>query len=55
MPKYTYKIAVLLRTNPNMSIRPFAELAQLLHFWMRMLDVVLDRQPGRIIHSHVAT
>jgi hypothetical protein len=36
-----------------MSIAPFTQFAQLLHFWMCMLYVVFDRKTGRVIHAHV--
>lgn len=44
---------MLLRRNPNMAITPPAELSQLLHLFVRMLDVILDREPVRIIHTDV--
>ena len=51
----TDEISMLLRTDPNVSITPLAELSQLLHFRMRVLYVVLDGQSTRIVHADVAT
>lgn len=45
---------MLLRADPDVSIAPFTEFAQLLHFRMRVLNIVFDRQPGGIVHSNVA-
>jgi hypothetical protein len=50
----THQGSMLLRANPYMPVTPFTQLAQLLHFGMFMLYVILDRKTSRIIHAHVA-
>jgi hypothetical protein len=45
---------VLLWTRPKLRLAPFAELTQLLHFCVMMLDVVFDRQTGRVEHPDLA-
>jgi hypothetical protein len=34
---------MLLRAYPDVAIAPLAEISQLLHFWVRVLNVVLHR------------
>lgn len=45
---------MLLGTDPYMAVTPFAEVAQLLHLGMAVLDVVLLWQAGRVVDSHIA-
>jgi hypothetical protein len=45
---------MLLRTNPHMAITPLAQLAQLLDFGVRVLDVVFDWEATRVIDLYVA-
>ena len=38
----TYQVSMLLRTNPQMSVTPFAQLSELLNFGVKMLNIILD-------------
>jgi hypothetical protein len=53
--KCTYEITVLFRRHPNVTITPFTQFTQFLHFGMLMLHIVLDRQPSRIKNTHIST
>ena len=50
----THQVAVLLWTDPDVSIAPPAELAEFLHLGMRVLNIVLLGQASGIVHAHVA-
>lgn len=54
MGKVTDQSTMLLRGNPYVAIAPAAEITQLLHFLMRMLNIVLNRQAGRIEDTNIA-
>jgi hypothetical protein len=45
---------MLLRANPNVAVAPLAQLAQFLYFGMRVLQIVLLGEAGRVIHSDIA-
>lgn len=44
---------MLLRANPNMAVAPLAQLAQFLYFGMRVLQIVLLGEAGRVVHSDI--
>jgi hypothetical protein len=50
----TYQVPMLLRTNPHMAITPLAQLPQLLHLRMNVLDVVFDGEAGGVEDAYVA-
>ena len=49
----TYKVSMLLRANPKMSVAPLAQVAKFLHFRVIVLDIVLDWQSSGVIHPDV--
>jgi hypothetical protein len=51
----TYQISVLLGRNPYVPIAPPAQVSQLLHFLVLVLNVILYWQTKRVIHSNVTT
>lgn len=53
--KRAYKIAVLLGRNPDVTVAPFAEISKFLYFRMLVLNIVFDRQAGRIVDAYVGT
>lgn len=46
---------MLLRRYPDMTVTPFAEFTKLLHFWMLVLHIILDRQIRGVIDANVST
>ena len=50
----TYKVAVLLRRHPDVTVAPLAEFAQFLHFAVAVLDVVFYGQAVGIEDADVA-
>ena len=50
----TYKVAVLLGRHPDVTVAPFAEVAELLHLAVVVLLVVFDGQTVGIEDAHVA-
>ena len=51
----TYQRPVLLRGDPDVPVTPTAEIPQLLHLGMKMLDVVFHRETCRIKHSDITS
>lgn len=45
---------MLLGRDPNMTIAPFAQIAQLLHFGMIVLDIILDGQTTWVEDTDIA-
>jgi len=50
----TYQVAVLLGADPYVAVTPLAEVAQLLHLGMAMLDVIFLWQAGWVVDSDIA-
>ena len=48
------QIPVLLWRAPHLPVTPATELPQLLHLMMRLVQVVLDGELGRIEHADIA-
>ena len=44
---------MLLRTDPDMTVTPLAQLTQLLHLCVTVLDIVFLWKAGRVIYPHV--
>lgn len=53
--KGAYEVTVLLGRYPDMAVTPFAEFTKLLHFWMLVLHIILDRQIRGVIDANVST
>ena len=49
-----YQISVLFRRNPKMTITPSTQTPQLHDLGVLVLDIILDREPSRIVYSHIA-
>ena len=45
---------MLLRRDPYVAITPAAEISEFLHFLMIVLDIIFDRQTGRIEYADIA-
>lgn len=52
--EYCRKNDMMLRANLDVSITPFTELPQLLHFGVVVVEVVLNGQASGIVHADVA-
>lgn len=50
----SYQIPMLLGRDPNMAVAPAAEIAELLYLGVIVLDVVFNREAGRIEDADVA-
>lgn len=45
---------MLFGADPDVAVGPFAEVAELLDFGVRVLDVVFDGEAGRVVDADVA-
>ena len=50
----TYQISMLFRRDPEVSIAPSTQVAELLDLGMRVLDVVFHGKARRVIYADVA-
>jgi hypothetical protein len=51
----THKIAVLLRRDPDVTVAPAAEISELLHFLVVVLDIIFDGKASGVIDADIAT
>jgi len=45
---------VLLRRNPDVAVAPAAEISELLHFLVVVLDIIFDGETGRVVDADIA-
>jgi hypothetical protein len=46
---------VLLRRDPDVAVAPAAEISELLHFLVVVLDIIFDREAGWVVDADIAT
>lgn len=50
----TYQISMLFRRDPEVPIAPPTQVAEFLDLGVRVLDIILHGQAGRIINADIA-